>query len=120
MHLGTCAPLDMLLLGFTQLHPAICHSRVARPTTLSRASPPLCRFPSTELYKGSGALVQMQSVDQAAASIQTLNGSFPRGASQPLLVRYADSPGARPALQPVTSRQLLSSQPHVPAVSILC
>jgi hypothetical protein len=54
---------------------------------------PTCRFPSTELYKGSGALVQMQSVDQAAAAIQALNGSFPRGAAQPLLVRYADSPG---------------------------
>jgi hypothetical protein len=88
------------------------------PPSLVR--PPFCRFPSTELYKGSGALVQMQSVDQAAASIQTLNGSFPRGASQPLLVRYADSPGARSALQPVPSRQLLLSQPHVPAVSILC
>lgn len=37
----------------------------------------------------------MQSIDQAAAAIQALNGSFPRGAAQPLLVRYADSPGVR-------------------------
>ena len=51
-------------------------------------------FPSTELYKGSGALVQMQGIEQAAVAIQTLNGSFPRGATQPLLVRFADSPGA--------------------------
>lgn len=36
----------------------------------------------------------MQSMEQAAAAIQSLNGSFPRGATQPLLVRYADSPGA--------------------------
>lgn len=57
-------------------------------------SPALCSFPSTELYKGSGALVQLQSMEQAAAAIQALNGSFPRGATQPLLVRYADSPGA--------------------------
>ena len=57
--------------------------------------PCLCSFPSTELYKGSGALVQMQSLEQSAAAIQALNGSFPRGATQPLLVRFADSPGAR-------------------------
>ncbi|KAL4430958.1 hypothetical protein ABPG75_006214 [Micractinium tetrahymenae] len=56
-------------------------------------------FPSTELYKGSGALVQMQSMEQAAAAIQALNGSFPRGATQPLLVRYADSPAEKAAKQ---------------------
>jgi hypothetical protein len=36
----------------------------------------------------------MQSLEQGAAAIQALNGSFPRGATQPLLVRFADSPGA--------------------------
>ena len=60
----------------------------------ARLLPCLCSFPSTELYKGSGALVQMQSLEQGAAAIQALNGSFPRGATQPLLVRFADSPGA--------------------------
>lgn len=37
--------------------------------------------------------MQLQSVEQASAAIHALNGSFPRGAQQPLLVRYADSPG---------------------------
>lgn len=71
----------------------------SRPThtlpSLPFPSPVLCSFPSTELYKGSGALVQLQSMEQAAAAIQALNGSFPRGATQPLLVRYADSPGVK-------------------------
>jgi RNA recognition motif-containing protein len=63
-------------------------------------------FPSTELYKGSGALVQLQSMEQAAAAIQTLNGSFPRGATQPLLVRYADSPAEKAAKQARKERLL--------------
>lgn len=70
-------------------------------------------FPSTELYKGSGALVQMQSVDQAAASIQTLNGSFPRGASQPLLVRYADSPAEKAAKQARKERLVQKQTPSI-------
>ncbi len=83
--------------------PQLTHSlalALSQHTCLPACPPacsPACRFPSTELYKGSGALVQMQSVEQAAVAIQTLNGSFPRGATQPLLVRYADSPGAQPA-----------------------
>ena len=86
------------------LRPSLLAGWLAGLPRLTRCSAPpppaclpfpcLCSFPSTELYKGSGALVQMQSLEQGAAAIQALNGSFPRGATQPLLVRFADSPGA--------------------------
>jgi hypothetical protein len=54
-------------------------------------------FPSTEYYQGSGALVQMENIEQSGAAIQALNGCVLPGASQPLIVRYADSPAEKAA-----------------------
>ena len=54
-----------------------------------------CSFPSTEYYRGSGALVQFEEVDSSTTAIQALNGCLLPGATQPLLVRYADSPAEK-------------------------
>ena len=56
-----------------------------------------CSFPSTEYYRGSGALVQFEEVDSSTTAIQALNGCLLPGATQPLLVRYADSPAEKAA-----------------------
>jgi hypothetical protein len=56
-----------------------------------------CSFPSTEFYRGSGALVQYELVEASTAAIQALNGCLLPGATQPLLVRYADSPAEKAA-----------------------
>ena len=55
------------------------------------------RFPSTELYKGCGALVQLDSASSAGLAIQYTNNLLLPGCSQPLLVRYADSPAEKAA-----------------------
>jgi hypothetical protein len=56
-----------------------------------------CSFPSTEFYRGSGALVQYELVEASTAAIQALNGCLLPGSTQPLLVRYADSPAEKAA-----------------------
>jgi hypothetical protein len=54
-------------------------------------------FPSTEAYKGTGALVQLESVNKAALAIGTLNNCLPPSSSQPMLARFADSPSEKAA-----------------------
>lgn len=54
-------------------------------------------FPSTEAYKGTGALVQLESVNKAALAIGTLNNCLPPNSSQPMLARFADSPSEKAA-----------------------
>lgn len=64
-----------------------------------------CSFPSTESYKGSGALIQYESSESSSAAIQALNGFILQGTTQPLLVRYADSPEEKAAKQARKERQ---------------
>lgn len=54
-------------------------------------------FPSTESYRGTGALLQLESLAKAAAAITALNGCIPPGGSQPMLARFADSPSEKAA-----------------------
>jgi hypothetical protein len=61
------------------------------------APPHSCSFPSNEYYKGSGAVVQMESVEQAGTAIHSLNGITPPGGTTRLLVRFADSPAEKAA-----------------------
>ena len=42
-------------------------------------------------------MVQYEGVEYSAAAIQTLNGCLLPGATQPLLVRFADSPAEKAA-----------------------
>lgn len=67
--------------------------------------------------RGAGALVRMSTIDQAANAIAALNGLTPRGAvgealtSQPLLVRYADSPEEK-ARKQARKEQLAQQRLH--------
>eukprot|EP00887_Chlorella_sp_A99_P005468 scaffold1.g5468.t1 len=68
-------------------------------------------FSSNEIKKGTGALVQLESVVHSSAAIQGLNGMSLPGAVQPLIVRYADTPAEKAAKQ---ARRELMAQARVP------
>lgn len=56
-----------------------------------------CSFPSTQQYRGTGALLKFSLVEESKRAIQVLNGAMLPGCVQPLLVRFADSPAEKAA-----------------------
>ena len=65
--------------------------------------------------RGAGALVRMQNISEATEAILALNGQVPRSLNgeyntQPLLVRYADSPEEKARKQ--ARKELQSGRQH--------